>query len=167
MLTHGHIIALATSLLSFQYNLSQLWYGYEAAKDKFHALICMLPYFQLNLMIYLASKYSQFWDEYPLLFIFYIGVLITNMTGNLNVKGCAGMKYNPIYADPFLFVIILYLDHTRSLSRDTIGGLYIWLCVQRLVLYFSFLSSVISQLCVYLDIPFLMTKQQWESKKKK
>lgn len=121
----------------------------------------MVPYFQLNLMIYLASVYSQFWEEYPLLFIFYIGVLITNMTGNLNVKGCAGMKFNPIYADPFLFVGILWLDYNQVFKRDTIAGLYIWLCVQRLVLYFSFLSSVISQLCTYLNIPFLQTKQQW------
>ena len=89
------------------------------------------------------------------------------MTGNLNVKGCAGMKFNPIYADPFLFVAILYLDHTQTFKRDTIAGLYIWLCVQRLVLYFSFLSSVINQLCEYLNIPFLQTKQQWQAAKVK
>ena len=91
-------------------------------------------------------------------FIFYIGVLITSMTGNMNVKGCASLKYNPIYIDPFLFVAILYVDYNQLLSAQVVAGLYVWLTLQRLVLYILFLRSVISQLCDYLDIPFIVTK---------
>lgn len=94
-------------------------------------------------MFYAVAKYSTLWDEYTLWFIFYIGVLITSMTGNLNVKGGASMKFNPIYADPILFAIILYLDCNQMFEKNVIKGFYIWLCVQRLVLYFLFLRSVI------------------------
>lgn len=118
----------------------------------------MVPFFQLNLMFVLVAKYSRLWEDYTLWFLFYIGVLITSMTGNLNVKGCASMKYNPIYIDPILFVIILYIDYNQILDIEIVKYLYIWLCVQRLILYFLFLRSVIIQLCDYLDLPFLMTK---------
>lgn len=42
-------------------------------------------------------------------------MLTTNMTGNLNLKSSTKLKYNPIYLDPILFVILLYLDYKRLL----------------------------------------------------
>jgi hypothetical protein len=87
------------------------------------------------------------------------------MTGNFNLKACSGLRYNPIYLDPFLFVGILYLDYNRLLSSDKIAALYIYVVIQRMILYFSFMRSVITQLCDHLDIPFLKTKQAYLASK--
>lgn len=43
--TKGTIVAAFTSVLSIQYNLSQLYHGFMAASDKPHALLSMLPFF--------------------------------------------------------------------------------------------------------------------------
>lgn len=119
MLTIGGLTVYATGLLSFNYTANMFKTGYDASPDKKLALLCMLPYFQLNIMTFCAHRYSQFWEEYALWFIVYIGLLITNITGNMNLKSCANKAYNPIYADPFLFAVILYLD-ANSLLDPTI-----------------------------------------------
>ena len=80
-------------------------------------------------MLLLASWYSQFWDEYPSFFIFGVGIMLTNMTGNLNLKSCVLVKYNPIYGDPFVFFLILYLDYNRILEPKMIAGAYFALVV--------------------------------------
>jgi hypothetical protein len=156
-LTLGDIQNYVTSLLSWQYIGNMLKEGFEAAKDKQIAFECMLPYFWLNSMFILSCWYSQFWKEYNLWFVFYIGILLANMTGNLNLKGCARMRYNPYYFDPPVFCLILYLDYNRVFESETIKYMYIALAVQRLVLYILFLKSLIVQICDYLDIPFIMT----------
>ena len=42
--TRGDLIAYSTSILSLQYNFGNFYEGYKAAKDKTHALLCMIPY---------------------------------------------------------------------------------------------------------------------------
>ena len=88
-------------------------------------------------------------------------MLITNMTGNLNLKACAQQRYNPIYLDTFIFPAILYLDYNRVFDSHVIGGMYIYMVVQRITLYMLFLNSIITQLCDYLDIPFIQVKQNY------
>ena len=43
--THGDLIAMSTFILSLQYNVGNFYYGWIEAKDKMHALFCMLPFF--------------------------------------------------------------------------------------------------------------------------
>ena len=127
--TQGDLIAASTVLLSLQYNFSNFYKGYLDASDKVHALVCMIPYFQINFMLFLASQYSQFWKEYPVWFVFGAGMLITNMTGNLNLRSCAKMRYNPFYIDTIIFAVILYLDYNRVFERNIIAGLYVYMVV--------------------------------------
>lgn len=41
----GALIAFGTFYLSLQYNIGNFYYGLSASKDKFHAILCMLPFF--------------------------------------------------------------------------------------------------------------------------
>ena len=103
--------------------------------------------------------YSQFWFTHSLWFIFGVGMLITSMTGNFNLRSCARAKYNPIYLDPFLFCVILYFDYNRTFESHVIAGMYIALVVERIIMYFLFMRSMIDQLTTHLGIPFVRTKQ--------
>ena len=87
--TKGEVIALSTFIMSVQYNVGNFWIGFQAAENKVHALFCMLPFFQVCGILTLASQYSQFWYSHNAFFIFGVGMLITSMTGNLNLKSCA------------------------------------------------------------------------------
>ena len=51
----GASIAVATAWLSLQYNYTMFKASYDAAKDKMHALLCVIPYLQVNIMIILVS----------------------------------------------------------------------------------------------------------------
>jgi len=163
--TKGLVISIATGLLSIQYNFQNFYFGWLAAKDKTHALFCMLPFFQVLIITWLAFTYSQFWAEYSICFIFGVGMLITNMTGNLNLKSCAGVKYNPIYIDPFIFCAILYADHNRLLERQILMAMYCLLVLERIIMYFLFVRNMVSQLCEFLEIPFITVKQAYNKTK--
>ena len=125
----GDAVAFSTFLLSAQYNLQNFYLGFSASKEKLHALLCFLPYFQIPSILYLASEYSQFWKEYVACFMFGVGMLITNMTGNLNLKSSAKVKYNPIYLDPFIFVAILYMDYNRLMEPKVLAVAYVLLVI--------------------------------------
>ena len=70
-------------------------------------------------------------------------MLITSMTGNLNLRSCAKAKYNPWYADPFLFCGILYLDYNRTFEAKYIAALYICLIIERMISYARFMINMI------------------------
>ena len=57
------------------------------------------------------------WADYVSLFLLGFGMFLTNVTGNLNLKSSAKMKFRPIYYDPFVFLMILYADHNNLLDR--------------------------------------------------
>ena len=75
--------------------------------------MCILPFFTVPGILFLASKYSQFWEEYPSLFLFGVGMMITHITGSFNLASSAGMEFNPLSLDPILFSAVLYLDYNR------------------------------------------------------
>jgi len=127
----------------------------------------MFPYICINVMLYLASKYSQLWDEYVVVFLLLIGLLITNITGNLNLKSSARMRLNPVYLDPFVFCLVLYFDYNRLLPLNLIKLMYVGIMVNRLVSYVLFVKGMVDQICEFLDIPFLIVKADYVSKKKK
>ena len=66
-------------------------------------------------------------------------MLMTSMTGNLNLKSCARVKYNPIYADPFIFLGILWCDYNKVFPSEIIGWMYVILVCERVVVYFMFM----------------------------
>lgn len=109
----GDLVAANTFILSVQYNFGNFKAGFNGCENKLHAVSCMLPFFYVWAIMLLASNYSQFWHQYPSVFVFGVGIMLTNMTGNLNLKSCVLVKYNPIYIDPFIFCGILYMDYNR------------------------------------------------------
>jgi hypothetical protein len=114
-------------------------------------------------MLYLASILSNFWNDYAILFLFGVGMLITNMTGNLNLASTAEIKFNPHFYDPYVFVIVLIIDHLELLPLNIVAMIYILMVVVRIILYLVFMDSVVTQLCDYMDLPFLTVKQGYRS----
>jgi hypothetical protein len=94
-----------------------------------------------------------------------VGMLITNITGNLNLKSSAKMRLNPYYLDPFVFIIILILDANRLVESDYLKLAYMSILTNRFYQYVFFIRGMIEQICDYMDIPFLRVKQDYKSKK--
>jgi hypothetical protein len=129
--------------LAVQYNSVNLYYGLTGAKDKMYALLCMLPVFQLFAAIYLASAYSQFWKEYCTIFMYAFGNSLTHVTGYFNLMSSSKTKFNPVFADFWIFLAILYVDHNRLAPREQIVMAYIAMIIVRTILYILFLRSMI------------------------
>ena len=99
--------------------------------------------------------YSTLYAEYSAFFLTYSGALLSAMTAQLNLKSSAGMKYNPIYGDPFAFAAILYVDANGLASPELLKAAYVSLLLVRVGMYIAFMRSVIVQVCDHLKIPFL------------
>ena len=141
--TIGSVIAFSTFILSLQYNIGNFYVGFTGAKDKFYALCCILPFIYIPGMFYLASIYSQFWSEYPSMFLLGVGILITNVTGTFNLASSAKYKFNPFFIDVLAFLTILYMDYNRKASEQTLITAYIAIIVIRLCLYIAFMANMI------------------------
>ena len=85
-------------------------------------------------------------------------MLITNMTGSLNLASTAGFKFNPHYWDPYVFLVVLAVDYNQVFDKSVVAGFYISMVAIRIALYLSFMRSVADQICDNLDIPFLTVK---------
>lgn len=77
----------------------------------------MWPFFQFFVVLYLASQYSTLWKDYCALFMVAFGISMTHVTGNLNLMSSANSKFNPIYADSFIFMMILYADYNQMTTK--------------------------------------------------
>lgn len=82
------------------------------------------------------------------------------MTGNFNLRSCAQSRYNPIYLDPFLFLVILYFDYNRTFESNIVWYMYVALVVQRFIAYVLFMKNMIEQLTEHLGIPFLAAQNK-------
>lgn len=110
--TLTYILAGGVSFIpALQYNLTNLKIGFSNSKDKAYALLCALPFFKLFTLMFLASAYSQFWNNYVALFLYGFGSWLTHVTGYLNLMSSAKSKYNPVFVDPFVFLALLYIDY--------------------------------------------------------
>lgn len=61
-------------------------------------------------MLYCAS-YSQLFKDYTCLFVILNGLYLTYVTGNFNLNTTAGMTFNWLYFDPWIYLSIVYVDH--------------------------------------------------------
>ena len=156
--TVGDIIALGTFILSLQYNIGNFYYGLSNAEDKMYAVMCILPFIYCNAMIIGAWMFSQFWEQYAILFIMGVGMLITNVTGNFNLKSSAKMRLFPVYLDPLVFAGVLFCDYNRLIDKEYLMAAYVNLLINRTCQYMLFMKGMITQICEYMDLPFLTVK---------
>ena len=94
------------------YNMVNLIAGFRDAKDKSHAVWCLLPYVQFFTMLF-ACSYSQFFAAYGAYFIMLVGFYLTYVTAILNLNSTADMKFDWLFYEPFAFAGIVYLDANR------------------------------------------------------
>lgn len=159
-ITGTDILATAASFTpAVQYNLTNLYIGYNASKDKVYAVMTALPFFLLYVCLILAALYSQFWTEYCAIFLFGFGNWLTHATGYLNLMSSSQSRYSPAFVDPLIFCLILYADYNNLLPTAQLAMAYIILIVFRAICYLVFMRSMINQICDYCNIPFIRVKQ--------
>lgn len=156
------IAIVAFLQLGIEYDGYNLYLGFRRSKNKVHAALCMIPFFQCILSILAAQHLSQFWDEYRAFFVMYAGVVLTAQTANLNLMSMARVDFEPLYLDPLFYAAVMYADYTRAVEPKMLVAAYTTLLVVRTVCYLLFMRSVINQICAHLNIPFVTVIQQEE-----
>ena len=147
-------------MCGLHYNLTNLFAGLSAAKDKVYAIGCMLPYAQFFLML-CCSSVSRFWLQYPYYFLCMNGLYLTYVTAIFNLNSTANMRYNYLFAEPIVYMVIVYLDYTLPTSTESnqlVLGLYVTFVLSTFIKYIIFMRSVVNQLTQHLDIPFIRVK---------
>lgn len=75
------------------------------------------------------------------------------------------MKFDWLYVEPFLFALIVYLDHANVFEDQQAALFYLaygtWIAVK----YFIFMHSTVDQITSYLQISFLKVKPVATTKK--
>ena len=161
-LTIADAVTVFAALSGFHYNLTNLFAGLSAAQDKIYAIGCMLPYAQFFLMLY-CSSVSRFWPQYPYYFLCMNGLYLTYVTGIFNLNSTASMRFNYLFAEPIVYLLIVYLDYTLAISTETnqlVLGLYAAFVLSTFIKYIIFMRSVVNQLTKHLNIPFIRVKEK-------
>lgn len=153
--TKGWVFCNATAYLSLCMNITHMYTAYQAAKDKRYAVYITIPLFQTMGMIAAAYQYSNFWKEYSSLFLLGIGMFFGSMVNRFNLMSCAQSYFDPLYADPVVFLLILLADSYKLYSDKVVLFCYFALMMTRILAYVIFMSNLIGQMCVHLNIPFL------------
>lgn len=129
------ILSLVTGV---QYNVENFYYGYMAATDKSYAIKCTLPYVQFLVMMYLSTV-SRFYEAHALRFIVICGLFLLYANAIFNLNSMAGMRYNWLFFEPFLFLGILALDSQMVLTDRQAVMLYVAFTAWLLVKYLLFM----------------------------
>mmetsp|Transcript_16009 Transcript_16009/g.15414 ORF Transcript_16009/g.15414 Transcript_16009/m.15414 type:complete len:190 (-) Transcript_16009:9-578(-) len=152
-----HCLLWFSFLTGTHYNVTNFLYGFLGATDKVKAFKCLIPIIQVYLLIYLIT-YSQFFDEAVSLFLAGIGLYLTYVAGFLNMASTADIPFPYHYADPYIFLVILYLDSNKILPRETLLILYAIQFTIILIKYLYFMYRMVKQLTEFLKIYFLRVK---------
>lgn len=78
--TKGTALLFFTFYLSVQYNLGNFYAGFKETKNKMYAIACMTPFIMCYVKLIAAWYFSNLWNEYPILFIFYAGIHVSSKT---------------------------------------------------------------------------------------
>ena len=124
-------------------NITHLYTGFKAAKEKWYAVFITIPMFQTIGMMVGAAWYSNFWREYNSLFLLGIGIFYGSMVNRFNLMSCAQSYFDPLYLDPIIFAAILYVDHFKLMEDKVILFCYFALMMGRVLAYVIFFSNLI------------------------
>ena len=97
------------------------------------------------------------------------GLYLTYVTGIFNLNSTASMRYNYLFFEPIVYLVIVYLDYTLPKSAENnqlILGFYALFVLSTFTKYIIFMRSVIDQLTRHLNIPFIRVKEKKQVKSK-
>lgn len=137
--------------------------GFLAAKDKFYAIGCLLPYICFNVML-VCSQYSRFFSTAPICFIVMSGLYLTYVTAFFNLNSTARMSFDYVYFWPVYYLLVIYGDKSGILNDDYCVLSYSLFTIGLLIAYLNFMWCVVSQLTNHLKISFLFVKQKTNKK---
>jgi hypothetical protein len=75
-------------MTGIQYNFTNIFHGFMGAKSKVDAMKKLFPYIQIYVLT-LLSGYSQFFNQYCVLFLVSLGIFQTYIAGLLNIASTA------------------------------------------------------------------------------
>ena len=87
-------------------------------------------------------------------------------TTTLNVVSMAKIKYQWLFAEPFLFGGIVYLDEQRLLAPELLGYAYVGFLALIVVRYLGLISSVVVQVTQFLGVGFFSVAPAVPAEKK-
>ena len=105
-----------------------------------------------------ASSYSQLHNEYPAYFLILCGFCLTWITAIFNLDSTAGAKFNWLFLEPFIFLAIVYCDHTQILNRATLPYLYLSFFALIMVNYLLLMRNIVNQITSHMGLHFLKVK---------
>lgn len=158
--TGSDLLTIFTFLTGFYYNFDNLYAGFKASPSKSRAIACLVPYFQVYILVY-ASGFSRFYGHAPLLFFAGLGLFQTYVAGLLNISSTAKVAFPWLHWEPIVYALIIFVDATRIIKDDKVViALYGGLTLIVFVKYTLFLRSMITQLTSYLGIKLLKVKDK-------
>ena len=91
-------------------------------------------------------------------FICLNGLFLLYVNAIYNLSSTAGMQFDWLYVEPYVFALIVYLDYARVFENQQAALFYLaygtWITVK----YLIFMHSMVDQITSYLQISFLKVK---------
>ena len=153
----GDIMIMFACLTGLHYNLENIIVSFSQAKEKGYALGCILPYAQFFAMIF-ASSFSQLYKDYPIYFIVMCGFYLTWVTAIFNLNSTSGAKFNWLFFEPAVYLLIVYLDHTESVGRSTALYCYLGFFAVTMLRYLMLMRNIVHQITTHMNLRFLRVK---------
>jgi len=153
----GDIFLGFGSLAGIHYNLENIIVSFIQAKDKGYGLGCMLPYVQFFAMMY-ASSFSQLHSDYPIYFIVLCGFYLTWLTAIFNLNSTSGARFDWIFFEPAVYLLIVYFDHAKFMDRNTAIYCYVGFFGVTILRYLMLMSNIVRQITTNMNLRFLLVK---------
>lgn len=152
-----------SALTGLHYNLENIVVSLLQTREKGYALCCLIPYAQFFLMLFFSS-YSSLFKEYTIYFLLLCGVYNTWVTGIFNLNSTARAKFNWIFVEPFVYLFIVFLDASGSLSRQQAISAYTSFFLVTLGRYLVFMGNIVRQITAFMGLRFLRVKDKTAKK---
>jgi hypothetical protein len=153
----GDIFLVFGSVTGVHYNLENIIVSFMQVKDKGYAFACILPYAQFFAMMF-TSSYSQLYSDYPIYFIILCGFYLTWVTAIFNLNSTSGAKFNWLFFEPFVYLVIVYLDYNKTMDYNTALYCYSGFFLYTMVSYLMLMNNIVQQITTHMNLRFLLVK---------
>lgn len=91
--------------------------------------------------------------------MFTIGMWVTYSTSYLNIASTAGLKYDHVFYDPYLFIALTGLESYGYISSELMLFFFMLQGMLLVAKYLRFMHYLVTELTEYLGISLLFVKE--------
>jgi len=117
----------------------------------------MAPYAQFVVMLW-CSQWSRFFNDHALRFVVMGGLFLLYANAIFNLSTTASMKYTWFFFEPYLFVVLTWVDGALWLTDGQASLLYVAFTMWIAVKYLLFMAAVVDQITTFMGLRFLHVK---------